>query len=265
MPIPDEHGPLYDDLHFSSNQSYGDVLRALGRRGVRYPGHGVVPIGEARAHLDPDLAIDVIPRAEGWRPAFGQVGAAQSHLLNQGVTVGDIFLFFGWYRQTVASGSAIRFARRARDLHVLWGYLQIGEVVTSGEMGGLGVGLAEHPHVAFRGRKRFAVNNTLYVAAVQLSLAPHLPGAGVFRSFTEGLTLTKPGATRSVWQLPASFHPTLTTTPMSGNRVSSWIMEEGSAELRSAPIGQEFVVDANEGILRWASDLICAGCEARDD
>jgi hypothetical protein len=30
---------------------------------------------------------------------FGQCGAAQTHLANQGVGIGDVFLFFGLYRE----------------------------------------------------------------------------------------------------------------------------------------------------------------------
>src|SRR5258707_387076 len=37
------------------------------------------------AHLDPDLRLDAVPREVGWRPLFGQDGAAQAHLTNNGV------------------------------------------------------------------------------------------------------------------------------------------------------------------------------------
>ena len=39
-------------------------------------------------HKDPDLEMG----------AFGQVSSAQSHLDNQNVGSGDLFLFFGWFR-----------------------------------------------------------------------------------------------------------------------------------------------------------------------
>ena len=40
-------------------------------------------------HNDPDLIMG----------AFGQVSSAQSHLDNQNVGSGDLFLFFGWFRE----------------------------------------------------------------------------------------------------------------------------------------------------------------------
>src|SRR4051794_34886590 len=43
----------------------------------------------SRCHLDPDLKSSVLPRLPGWRGALGQVGAAQGHLSNEGVNVGD--------------------------------------------------------------------------------------------------------------------------------------------------------------------------------
>ena len=50
------------------------------------------------AHLDPILDTRV-SRGTGWRPLFGQAGASESHLRKTGVSEGDIFLFFGWFRQ----------------------------------------------------------------------------------------------------------------------------------------------------------------------
>lgn len=49
------------------------------------------------AHLDPDMDRDAISREPGWQPLFGQVDAARSHLINQGVQKGDLFLMFGWF------------------------------------------------------------------------------------------------------------------------------------------------------------------------
>ena len=54
---------------------------------------------ETQAHLDPDLNFGSIPRPENWKPLFGQAGAAERHLQNQGVKAGDVFVFFGWFRQ----------------------------------------------------------------------------------------------------------------------------------------------------------------------
>ena len=55
-----------------------------------------------RVHLDPDIDRSADNRLPGWRPALGQTGAAQTHLEGQGVGPGDVFLFFGWFREVEA-------------------------------------------------------------------------------------------------------------------------------------------------------------------
>lgn len=40
---------------------------------------------------------------EQGRCAFGQTGAAQSHLANNGVGIGDLFLFFGLFSESDGS------------------------------------------------------------------------------------------------------------------------------------------------------------------
>jgi hypothetical protein len=52
-------------------------------------------------HFDPDLEASALPRGQGWRPCFGQTGAARSHLMGAGVGPGDLFLFFGWFRRVL--------------------------------------------------------------------------------------------------------------------------------------------------------------------
>jgi hypothetical protein len=74
-------------------------------------------------HLDPDLQASARPRTSGWRPAFGQAGAAQAHLDNRRVGIGDIFLFFGWFRRTVMLIGHRGYESAAADLHVIFGWL----------------------------------------------------------------------------------------------------------------------------------------------
>src|SRR5947207_4995331 len=62
-------------------------------------------------HLDPDLDRAAVSRLPGWRPALGQSGAAQSHLRDKEIGVGDLFLFFGWFRQVENHAGAWRYVR----------------------------------------------------------------------------------------------------------------------------------------------------------
>ena len=120
LPIPSPTSPLtYDDV-WLGDQSLGPLVEDLTRGRIR-AGNG--------AHLDPDLRECAHDRRPGWRPLFGQDGTAQGHLRNAGVGVGDLFLFFGWFRQVERTATAYRFLRGAPDLHVVFGWLQIAIIV----------------------------------------------------------------------------------------------------------------------------------------
>ena len=47
-------------------------------------------------------------------------GAAQGHLRNKEVGTGDLFLFFGWFK---------KYASRGKELHHIFGWLQISEII----------------------------------------------------------------------------------------------------------------------------------------
>lgn len=91
--------------------------------------------GDALAHFDPDLDEGTLPRLAGWRPCFAQTSSSQSHLASCGVDIGDLFLFFGWFRQvTQQSSRGWSFAPGTRNQHVVFGWLQIGEIIRVDEL-----------------------------------------------------------------------------------------------------------------------------------
>ena len=50
--------------------------------------------------MDPDIRKGIrLREPSSWKPAFGQIGASQGLLSNAKVEVGDLFLFFGWFRR----------------------------------------------------------------------------------------------------------------------------------------------------------------------
>ena len=117
-------------------------------------------------HFDPDLDSMSRSRKSGWGPSFGQVGAAQSHLANRGVGIGDLFLFFGWFRPAERYEDRWCFVPGAASFHALFGWLQVGMVIqlSDRDTNQVPAWLADHPHVAHAAR--FAgLGNTIYVAA----------------------------------------------------------------------------------------------------
>ena len=206
-------------------------------------------IGE-HCHLDPDLASWARRRSPNWRGVLGQMGAAQGHLRNQGVAAGDLFLFFGRFRATTKVQGRLRFVPGSAPAHVIFGYLQVADVVPVLPGKSLPRWLYYHPHV--QARNSAGPNNTLYLGARQLSLDPQLPGWACL-NYHPGLRLTRHDSPRlSDWQLPADI---FRATAISYHSASSWRADG----FRAAAKGQEFVMDADKAVQRWALNLIRAG------
>jgi len=250
LPIPDRNGTVtYGDLCWGEQQ-LGDLVESLT--------HGRIE-RQTRAHLDPDLYPSICTRPLAWRPLFGQDGAAQSHLANQGVGVGDLFLFFGWFRAVECIHGQHRFVKNAPDLHILYGWLQVGAVLTGVQLATEApVWAATHPHcVGGRG-----VRNTLYVASDRLTLngaVTALPGAGYFPNYRDSHCLTAPGRLRTQWRLPRWFYPHTAQPPLSYHTDRScWSCDDDFAYLRSAMRGQEFVLDTQHypEAIAWVNSLL---------
>lgn len=261
LPIPDPRSPL----------RYADVTTACGSMGrtVEALTRGRIG-GRAFAHLDPDLDAHALKRAPGWRQIFGQAGAAQSHLSRQGVGRGDVFLFFGWFRRCVREAGRLRYARDAPDLHVLFGWFEVAEVVPVAKLGSSDLSWARrHPH--FWGER--GAGNTLYLATDRFAAdgaasdAGCLPGAGLFPRFERRLCLSaRPGfAPRSLWKVPQWMH-TPGCAPVLSHHANPrrWTRTRGGWLLRSAGRGQEFVIDLDRTphpakAIEWLRELLRLG------
>jgi hypothetical protein len=246
LPIPDPASPVrFGDLA-CEGEPLGPVVASLTRGTVG-------PL--ARAHLDPDLEACSKPRRNGFRAALGQCGAAARHLEREGVGSGDLFLFFGWFREVERARGRWVYRRGAKDLHVIFGWLQVARVIPAADA--RAGNLAEHPH-RFGERKE---PNRLYLAARSLDAlggALRKRGAGLFRTAAAARVLTAPGATRSEWQLPAWFRPRGARAPLSYHHDPGRYRAEGEGvRLRSVARGQEFVLDTTHypEAIAWARSL----------
>jgi len=216
-------------------------------------------------HLDPDLDASAVARPQGWRPAFGQTDAAQAHLKNQGVGPGDLFLFFGWFRDVESVAGVWRYKRGAPDIHALFGWLQVDECVAVGQNARPTLQrypwLAGHPHTV--GAASYSSsNNSIYIGRESLHLAGtpiELPGAGVLTRFRRELRLTAHGRTRSWWHLPRWFHPHAGCAPLSYHAdPKRWSLEADATILRIVDKGQEFVLDTKHypDAAAWVAKLL---------
>lgn len=198
IPIPTRHRPsgtTYDDL------GLGEVVAQATRGRLN---------GASCCHHDPMF--------EAGRCAFGQTGAAQSHLSNNGVGVGDVFLFFGLF------GNLDRSDRH----HRIFGYLEVEEVIAPGSSPD-----GERLLQGFRRRHPHTIgdwhpNNTIYVGKGLTAVAA---GLGLRLSSADGLA--------SRWNVPPWLRRAGLTYHAKPER---WGRDN---TLRAAARGQEFVSDVS--------------------
>jgi len=239
LPIPDEGSPTpYAKISPFNGSSIAQIVEDL-TRGRFKRGNG--------AHLDPDLRRDAIARDVGWRPIFGQAAAAQSHLANQEIGRGDLFLFFGCFRRAEQIGGAFRFVRIAPKLHVIFGWLQVGRVARATSSLAAEIPWAGgHPHLAAPDRYK---SNTLYFASDRLSsIGIDASGGGTFDRLRPELILsqTDPYVGCSTWQLPRWFDPGDRAPLSYHSKAARWTECATSVRVQSAYPGQEFVLDVEQ-------------------
>ena len=237
LPIPSDDRDSFKDLSWR-DINYADLLSQL-RPQKEY----------LHCHVDPDLRPGLrIAAVEGWKPAFGQTDAARGVHKNAGVEIGDIFLFFGWFRQVELGPNGYRFARkgtdffRYADLQVIYGYLQIGGILTDPKE------IAKyswHPHAAEKYLKNTA--NALYLPSEHLSWNPQKSGYGTF-NFRSDRVLTMENKRRATW----AEKPFLMPEYVYGNRKNS----AKGAGLYYAGVWQELVFSESDGLLEWAKSII---------
>jgi len=235
IPIPaaeNEKGIPYDQLNYKG-KSYADLMKELG---LKLPPHGC-------CHLDPDLIPETYPRKKGWTGIFGQQGAAMTHLINQEVEVGDLFLFFGSFKRTYEDENGLHF-ERDYERHIIFGYLKVGAILSPDDVVDHRL-FEEHPH--FQNRALFHPRNLVYVAEKEENF-------GTFK-YRDDLVLTKSGFPKSLWQLPLFFHPNQGTT-ISRHSEKDFGLRGDHLLFRSRGIGQDFVVRGGEKVEKWANRLL---------
>ncbi len=226
LPIP--------TLQMPSITTYADLgLGAIVEQVTRHikAGKGRIA-GASLCHHDPMF--------EGGRCAFGQSGAAQGHLSNNGIGAGDVFLFFGLFANLDDNDRH----------HRIFGYLKVEEVMKPGPdptpASQPDSFTRRHPHTLPIKKP----NNTIYVG----------PGR-VATSAASGLRLSIPRKSRggwSRWRVP----PWLREAGLTCHKKPGSWSDDGTT-LQTVSPGQEFIsdisgrLDANAWLNRILS-IICA-------
>ena len=189
FPIPSYRDTLYENLHYKG-KTFLEMLQDLHFQQNAYWGH-----------LDPDLDQSLQSKpVEGWFPAFGQTSASATYLKNNGIAPGDLFLFFGTFHKVEDIDGHLSYVKKTgnfyndKDLHIIWGYLQIGEILDKWE-DIKKVWWHSHADPSRRSDKA----NTIFKASDTLSFDKTKPGAGLL-TFNKKRVLTLEGATKATWK-----------------------------------------------------------------
>ena len=224
-----------------------ELLENLGYKGDKY------------CHLDPDLdSTRRVVSVEGWKPAFGQINQSASYLINNQIVGGDLFLFFGNFRNVVKSHGKYKFAHRnknsadpyyGKEMQIIWGYLQVGEIISDPKEQEK---FFWHPHACEK-RLFKEKNNLIFTAAKRLSFAPQMPGYGIF-SYDKKRVLTMPGKTKAIWKKQKAYD--VDNINKINNRDNK---RKNSAKdpkgIYHAGIWQELVLKDNNDSEKWAKSM----------
>jgi len=251
IPIPDKRTSVsYSDLTFSyKGDSIQKILNDLTGKKIfsgkkRYCDYKSVKF---KCHLDPMIV------EKFHLMAFGQEGKAASHLLNQRVGKGDIFLFFGWFREVVKKNGKWRYDKDSLDLHVIWGFMEVEEIIVLNKENVKSIiakypFLENHPHVEVK-RKH---PNILFLSKKN----------GKKFKLQEKLVLTdtKNYKGRSFWRLPRCFNQSQAFSYLKSEK---FVIDRSDVVVETPGRGQEFVLSLEkigkadrEEILNFVKNLI---------
>lgn len=250
LPIPDQQDKIkYSNLSFN-NKSYLQIMTELRMRHYN---------ANSTCHFDPDLACNTLSGRKldnYWRGTLGQMKQAQKHLENQSIGVGDLFLFFGWFKEAEYINGKLSYKKDLKypdGFHLIYGYLEISEIIKTASQDAASLlksrhWLKNHPHLSREDVIKLD-SNTIYIGTEKLALRQNQAGFGIL-PFSEKLILTKAYESRSRWDLEKLKQ--LEGLSISYHSEESWHEDY----FQSAPIGQEFVIEEHDKAKSWAAELL---------
>jgi Nucleotide modification associated domain 3 len=243
FPIPRvDSGMFYRNLLVNDNVNYLELMKDLN---IKY---------FSEAHLDPDIRKSTLnDRPKNWKGIFGQSGSAEAILVKNDIQKGDIFLFFGWFKQVDVIKNKYQYIKSAPDVHCIYGYLEVDEkynlIIKNNQ---LPQWTLDHPHV--KHSTEYIGRNAIYTATENLSFDPTKAGWGTFR-YDSRLVLTKKDQPkRSVWELPDIFAEEV--TKFNGKTIFTRLSNGNSQAEFIGMNNQELFISDHDEIIRWAEELI---------
>jgi hypothetical protein len=230
IPIPSSKDDYcYSELSFQyQGDSIQSILNEITGKRIKHNKQRIdcdFSLKQQRCHYDP------MPIHQANRLVLGQTGNAEIHLQNQSVGIGDIFLFYGWFRQVEKKDGRWQYLPSSRDIHLIWSWMTIGEAFGLGTQSQREQAkvnyqfLHRHPHLAdWR-----EAPNRIYISK-EGDLLPY----STFRCLTECMEYRG----RSTWRLPACFNQ-----PQAFTFLKNFILDGDDVIISYQGYGQEFVLD----------------------
>jgi hypothetical protein len=237
IPIPSSCDDLsYSNLSFEyENDSIQSIINDITGCKIKH-NKRLIPCNysnnEQRCHHDPM----VIPNLQ--RLALGQANNAESHLRKQGVDVGDIFLFYGWFRQIEKLEGRWQYSPRSPDIHLIWSWMEIGEKLDARSNKSRDdaifncPSLKAHPHLTSSLGQAYLPVNSVYVSE-KSALLKNLKS----RCLTDCANYRG----RSTWRLPAYFNQ-----PQAFSFLKNFTADGDEVIITFKGYGQEFVLDLDK-------------------
>jgi hypothetical protein len=217
LPIPEKNDEdKYEDLVYK-DFTLAEILKMLHYKNDVFT-----------SHLDPDLTKERRKNTKvEWCSVFGQCGPAASYLLSKDnpVKEGDLFLFFGRYHFVENNNGTLNYVKNSNDfykdndLHVIWGYMQIGKIIEEKQdILNNRDKYYWHPHTSeyYNNGDKKNTPNVLFVARKELSFNPSMPGAGILK-YDQKRVLTNFKSNMATW-IKKSFYDNCSII---GNRKNS--------------------------------------------
>ncbi|MBQ6270006.1 MAG: hypothetical protein IJK61_07815 [Bacteroidetes bacterium] len=200
-------------------------------------------------HLDPCLGNYSIKELEKVG-IFGQHGRAATELKD--VRKDDIFIFFGLFNDVAVKDDKYIIKNKENGgRHVMFGYLQAGKIIDNNKYY---IEYEKHPHFCCCKIKN---NNIIYIARKRLKIDSKeldVAGYGMFK-YDSKLDLTQQKPDKTYWNSTRWSCDNLPTC-LKDLIVPRLKYECKDNYFQSAPMGQEFVIEDNKEVEKWAIELI---------
>lgn len=233
VPIPDKKTSVsYGDLNFHyQGEPIQKILNDLTNQTIN---SGKIRScdyfsNKFKCHLDPMI----IENKNFKGIIFGQEGKAASHLIKKNIQQGDIFLFFGWFKEIEKVNGKWQYKKDSPDIHLIWSFMEVDKVIHLENDKNLNSllkrysFLEKHPHVETERKKPNIMFLSKKYKKFKLKKELILTNIDNYRG-------------RSFWKLPKFFYQPHAFSYLKEN---NFIIYENSVLIESPKIGQEFILD----------------------